>query len=155
MTINFNVKLITQSQSLKSVLTYSLQKGDVSSSHNLNFKLQFNASAFVVPESCDAGRFAQLLGESNNYPAHVNTKLPLAATRSFRNAVAVIGGLLHVGEVTVLENGASMYGRTVQDHHVALLVKALAATQQISIDIKASDASLAAALKAQIEKEFY
>ena len=62
--------------------------------------------------------------------------------------------LLHLAVVETAAGGASLYGRSIQGHHVAALVKHLASSDQLSIDIKCGTSVIANGLLAELSAYF-
>jgi len=62
--------------------------------------------------------------------------------------------LLHLAVVETVPGGASLYGRSIQGHHVAALVKALPTSDQVSIDIKCGDDAIANGLLSELSAHF-
>ena len=56
--------------------------------------------------------------------------------------------------VESVPGGASLYGRSIQGHHVAALVKFLASADQVSVDIKCGHSTIANGLLAELNAYF-
>ena len=56
--------------------------------------------------------------------------------------------LVHLHQVEATGNAATLYGRTIQNHHVAILLKVK--DQTMTVDVKAAESSLATALLQEV-----
>ncbi|KNC51771.1 garnet [Thecamonas trahens ATCC 50062] len=136
-------------QKLKGSVSYikTMQSGG-STAGNLDFAFEFPPSSFVVAVPCTATDFAAICGGPT---AHSAAKF--TSTSSFTDAVSAIMGLLHVSLVDASPSAVSLYGRSVHNHHVALLVKDLG-SGNMSIDCKCSDAGLGSQLVDEVVAHF-
>jgi len=70
-----------------------------------------------------------------------------------QKALQIICNVLRLKVVEIVENSASLFGKSIQDHPVCALVKALS-DQEVTLEIKSSNADLAATLAKEAKKLF-
>jgi len=149
-TLKFIVQDVTANQVIKANVGYNLM---TSTSNKIDVKMPFNSSAFMVPTACTKSQFAGLLSDVDLF-SFKESKIISTGTRKHDNVVSTIATNLHLTVVEKLSIAASLYGKSIQDHHVAMLVKV---TEQASanggsytVDIKSSNQRLATNLANEI-----
>lgn len=75
----------------------------------------------------------------------------LKSEEDLRAFLVSLATLLHV-ELIILESAASLYGKTVQGHHVAVYVKPV--NGAVNVDLKCTDNLIAQALVAELNSFF-
>lgn len=107
-------------------------------------------SAFLVPTKLTREQFAAVLAKEAKALAPASATF---AAKDQRAALMAIASALHLALVEVVPGAASLYARSVQGHHVLALVK-MQAPDAVRVDLKASDAALAANLIAEAAQLF-
>ncbi|KAL5022862.1 hypothetical protein ScPMuIL_002017 [Solemya velum] len=134
----FTVQAINMPQKMKGTLTY-IEKTEEGSSHEkLDFKLSFPCCCYMVATPCKSADFATLLGSGD-----LSEVSSIKFTPSDEEMAHVLGKIcfyLHFRIVEQVENSASLYSRSMQGHHMCLLVKLNDKT--LNINGKSTDASL-------------
>lgn len=147
--VQFSFQSFEIAQKLKGSVSYIKTNADGSSSSgNEDFAFDFPVSSFVVSVPCSGAEFAAICGGPT---AHSAAKFK--ASGSFQDTIATIMGLLHVSLVDASPSAVSLYGRSVHNHHVALLVKDLG-SGNMSIDCKCSDAGIGQSLVDEVSAHF-
>ncbi|XP_077981677.1 AP-3 complex subunit delta-1-like isoform X2 [Glandiceps talaboti] len=135
----FTVESINMPQRLKGTLTYMTKDEEGSTSEKIDFKLHLPVSAYVVGTPCNSERFAELL-QSGDVGEKNSMKITLMDAE-FSHVVAKACFYGHLSLVERVENSASFYGCTIQQHHICILVKQLP-NSGLSVDGKSSESSL-------------
>ncbi|KAH0514130.1 AP-3 complex subunit delta-1 [Microtus ochrogaster] len=107
----------------------------------LDFRLHFSCSSYLITTPCYSDAFAKLL-ESGDL--NMNSIKVDGISMSFQNLLAKICFHHHFSVVERVDSCASMYSRSIQGHHVCLLVKK--GESSVSVDGKCSDATLLSSL---------
>ncbi|KAM8940067.1 AP-3 complex subunit delta-1 isoform 2-T2 [Pelodytes ibericus] len=142
----FTVQSIIMPQKLKGTLSF-ISKDDEGSSHEkLDFKLHFSCSSYLIMTPCYSDAYAKLL-ESGDLK--MNSLQVDATSISFPHLLAKICFYHHFTVVERVDSCASMYSRSIQGHHICLLVKK--GDKSISIDGKCNEASLLSSLLSEIK----
>ncbi|XP_014674955.1 PREDICTED: AP-3 complex subunit delta-1-like [Priapulus caudatus] len=136
----FTVQTINHPQKLRGTLTYFIATEDGSTNHDkLDFKLGLPCSAFTLPTPHDRETFADLLaGGELEYKNSIKLS---SVTGDLRLTLTNICFFTHFSVVEAVDSSASLYSRSIQDHHLALLVKTLP-NNGVSIDGKSNDPNL-------------
>uniref|UniRef100_A0A6I8Q5Y7 Adaptor-related protein complex 3 subunit delta 1 n=1 Tax=Xenopus tropicalis TaxID=8364 RepID=A0A6I8Q5Y7_XENTR len=142
----FNVQSIVLPQKLKGTLSYIVKDDEGSAHEKIDFKLHFNCSSYLILTPCYSDAFAKLL-ESGDLKM---SSLKVDCTLLFHHLLAKICFFHHFTVVERVDSCASMYSRSIQGHHVCLLVKK--GGSSVSIDGKCSDASLLSSLLSEIKE---
>uniref|UniRef100_A0A8C5PFS7 AP-3 complex subunit delta-1 n=1 Tax=Leptobrachium leishanense TaxID=445787 RepID=A0A8C5PFS7_9ANUR len=142
----FTVKSIIMPQKLKGTLSFIAKDDDGSSHEKLDFKLHFNCSSYLIMTPCYSDAYAKLLesGDLKMSSLQVDT-----TSLSFHHLLAKICFYHHFTVVERVDSCASMYSRSIQGHHVCLLVKK--GDKSISIDGKCNEASLLSNILSEIK----
>ncbi|XP_006869041.1 PREDICTED: AP-3 complex subunit delta-1 isoform X1 [Chrysochloris asiatica] len=133
----FTVQSIAMAQKLKGTLSF-IAKNDQGSTHEkLDFKLHFSCSSYLITTPCSSDAFAKLLESGDLSMSSIRVG---SITTSFQNLLAKICFHHHFSVVERVDSCASMYSRSVQGHHICLLVKQ--GENSVSVDGKCSDPTL-------------
>lgn len=135
----FSVQSITMPQKLKGTLTYIMKTADGSTHEKLDFKVCLPCCAYLVGTQCKGPNFASLLS-NGELSAKTSTKIEPVDTE-FSHILAKLCFYLHFTVVEQVDHSASLYSRSIQDHHVCLLVKFLP-NNQLNIDAKSTESVL-------------
>uniref|UniRef100_A0A8C6S0Z0 AP-3 complex subunit delta-1 n=1 Tax=Nannospalax galili TaxID=1026970 RepID=A0A8C6S0Z0_NANGA len=137
----FTIQSIIMAQKLKGTLSF-IAKDDSGATHEkLDFRLHFSCSSYLITTPCYSDAFAKLL-ESGDLS--MNSIRVDGISMSFQNLLAKICFHHHFSVVERVDSCASMYSRSIQGHHVCLLVKK--GESSVSVDGKCSDATLLSSL---------
>ncbi|XP_062504625.1 AP-3 complex subunit delta-1-like isoform X2 [Corticium candelabrum] len=147
----FTVDSILMPQKLRGTLTYMIKRTDGATSEKLDFKLSLPCCAFVIPVPCDGKQFSDLLSGGLLCEAQT-VKLSPTKTSKFGQTLCHICSLLHLSVVERVEESASLYGSSIQKHHICLLVKS-AEEGKVSVSAKSSDSSFIAHLLTELKSE--
>ncbi|XP_022087832.1 AP-3 complex subunit delta-1-like isoform X2 [Acanthaster planci] len=135
----FTVKSITMTQKLRGTLTYMLKDEAGATSEKIDFKVHLPVSAYLVPKQCSSTEYAELLSGGELTSKQSITTPNVEMDFSIILARACFFG--HLSLVERVDTTASLYGLSIQGHHVCLLLKAMP-NKSISVDGKSSDSSL-------------
>ncbi|KAM4887520.1 AP-3 complex subunit delta-1 isoform 1-T1 [Thomomys bottae] len=137
----FTIQSIVMAQKLKGTLSF-IAKDDSGATHEkLDFRLLFSCSSYLITTPCYSDAFAKLL-ESGDLC--MNSIKVDGISMSFHSLLAKICFHHHFSVVERVDSCASMYSRSIQGHHVCLLVKK--GENSVSVDGKCSDATLLSSL---------
>ncbi|OCU00564.1 AP-3 complex subunit delta-1 [Xenopus laevis] len=142
----FTVQSIVMPQKLKGTLSYIVKDDEGSAHEKIDFKLHFSCSSYLILTPCYSDAFAKLL-ESGDLKM---SSLKVDCTLSYHHLISKICFFHHFTVVERVDTCASLYSRSIQDHHVCLLVKK--GGSSVSIDGKCSDASLLSSLLSEIKE---
>ncbi|XP_038596495.1 AP-3 complex subunit delta-1 isoform X2 [Tachyglossus aculeatus] len=133
----FTVQSIVMAQKLKGTLSFIVKNEEGSTHEKLDFKLHFSCTSYLITTPCYSDAFAKLLesGELNMNSIKVD-----GISISFQHLLAKICFHHHFSVVERVDSCASMYSRSIQGHHVCLLVKK--GENSVSVDGKCSDSTL-------------
>ena len=148
--IAFNVNNVVVSQKLKGTLTYMMSSSLGSTSEKLDVRISFPVSAFIHTANFSKNQFMDVLG-SGELGEAVTSQTQLVRSTDFNNAVALISNGLHVSVIERVGTGASLYGVTMAQHHVCLLVKD-SLQSGISVSVKSSEQILSQSVADEIAK---
>lgn len=133
----FTVQSIVMPQKLKGTLSFIIKDDDGSTHEKLDFKLHFSCTSYLITTPCYSDAFAKLLESGELKMRSLKVDGP---TMSFHHLLARICFHHHFSVVERVDSCASMYSRSIQGHHVCLLVKK--GDNSISVDGKCSNDSL-------------
>ncbi|XP_048107635.1 AP-3 complex subunit delta-1 isoform X4 [Alosa alosa] len=145
----FSVQSIVMPQKLKGTLTFIVKSDDSSTHEKLDFKLHFTCTSYLITTPCYSDAYAKLL-ESGELKSS-SLKLE-GVTMPFHHLLARICFHHHFSVVERIDSCASMYSRSIQGHHVCLLVKTAAET--VSIDAKCDELMLLENVLEEIKQTF-
>ncbi|XP_031803977.1 AP-3 complex subunit delta-1 isoform X1 [Sarcophilus harrisii] len=133
----FTVQSIIMAQKLKGTLSFIVKNDEGSTHEKLDFKLHFSCTSYLITTPCYSDAFAKLLesGELSMNSIKVD-----GISISFQHLLAKICFHHHFSVVERVDSCASMYSRSIQGHHVCLLVKK--GENSVSVDGKCSDPTL-------------
>ncbi|ERE72418.1 AP-3 complex subunit delta-1 isoform 1 [Cricetulus griseus] len=137
----FTIQSIVMAQKLKGTLSFIAKDDDGATHEKLDFRLHFSCSSYLITTPCYSDAFAKLL-ESGDLS--MNSIKVDGISISFQNLLAKICFHHHFSVVERVDSCASMYSRSIQGHHVCLLVKK--GENSVSVDGKCSDATLLSSL---------
>ncbi|XP_067824413.1 AP-3 complex subunit delta-1 isoform X2 [Heptranchias perlo] len=133
----FIVESIVMPQKLKGTLTFIVKTDDGSSHEKLDFKLHFTCTSYMITTPCYSDAFAKLLESGELKMSSINVD---GISISFQLLLAKISFHHHFSVVERINSCASMYSRSIQGHHMCLLVKM--GDNSVSVDGKCSDSTL-------------
>uniref|UniRef100_M3ZMV5 AP-3 complex subunit delta-1 n=1 Tax=Xiphophorus maculatus TaxID=8083 RepID=M3ZMV5_XIPMA len=143
----FTVQSIVMPQKLKGTLTFIVKNEDDSTHEKLDFKLHFTCTSYLITTPCyDA--FAKLLESGDLKSSSIRLE---GVNMPFHHLLARIC-FHHHFSVERIDSCASMYSRSIQGHHVCLLVKTSA--QTVSIDAKCDEPTLLGNVLDEIKQTF-
>uniref|UniRef100_A0A2K6JXX2 AP-3 complex subunit delta-1 n=1 Tax=Rhinopithecus bieti TaxID=61621 RepID=A0A2K6JXX2_RHIBE len=133
----FTIQSIVMAQKLKGTLSF-IAKNDQGATHEkLDFRLHFSCSSYLTTTPCYSDAFAKLLESGDLSMSSVKVD---GIRMSFQNLLAKICFHHHFSVVERVDSCASMYSRSIQGHHICLLVKK--GENSVSVDGKCSDSTL-------------
>ncbi|KAM6168510.1 AP-3 complex subunit delta-1 [Erethizon dorsatum] len=133
----FSIQSIIMAQKLKGTLSFIAKDADGATHEKLDFRLHFSCSSYLVTTPCYSDAFAKLLESGDLSMSSIKVD---AISMSFQNLLAKICFHHHFSVVERVDSCASMYSRSIQGHHVCLLVKK--GEHSVSVDGKCSDSTL-------------
>ncbi|XP_078054481.1 AP-3 complex subunit delta-1 isoform X1 [Mustelus asterias] len=133
----FTVESIVMPQKLKGTLTFIVKTDDGSSHEKLDFKLHFTCTSYMITTPCYSDAFAKLLESGELKMCSIKVD---GISISFQLLLAKICFHHHFSVVERINSCASMYSRSIQGHHMCLLVKV--GDSSVSVDGKCSDSTL-------------
>ncbi|XP_058584449.1 AP-3 complex subunit delta-1 isoform X1 [Neofelis nebulosa] len=142
----FTVQSIVVAQKLKGTLSFIAKNDEGSTHEKLDFKLHFSCTSYLVATPCYSDAFAKLLESGDLSMSSIKVD---GISMSFQNLLAKICFHHHFSVVERVDSCASMYSRSIQGHHVCLLVKK--GEKSVSVDGKCSDATLLSNLLAEMK----
>ena len=139
------VRDITRPQSMSGSVDYAT---------SLPFVINIPCSTFVLPTKISLDEFSELINSSMRGAAATLHHVFAACNVSVapQELMQWICSNLHVIPVHSVDNTASLYGKTTQDHHVLLLVKHQPSS--FRVDIRCSDATMSSSLLEEITNHF-
>ncbi|KAJ8271099.1 hypothetical protein GJAV_G00122740 [Gymnothorax javanicus] len=145
----FSVQSIVMPQKLKGTLTFIVKSEESSTHEKLDFKLNFTCSSYLITTPCYSDAFAKLLESGELKGSSVRLE---GVSMPFHHLLARICFHHHFSVVERIDSCASMYSRSIQGHHVCLLVKS--SEQTVSIDAKCNESSLLGNVLDEIKQTF-
>uniref|UniRef100_A0A673A153 AP-3 complex subunit delta domain-containing protein n=1 Tax=Sphaeramia orbicularis TaxID=375764 RepID=A0A673A153_9TELE len=143
----FTVQSIIMPQKLKGTLTFIVK--DSSTHEKLDFKLHFTCTSYLITTPCYSDAFAKLLESGDLKGSSVRLE---GVNMPFHHLLARICFHHHFSVVERIDSCASMYSRSIQGHHVCLLVKT--SGQTVSIDAKCDEPTLLGNVLDEIKQTF-
>uniref|UniRef100_A0A8C4DI90 AP-3 complex subunit delta n=1 Tax=Dicentrarchus labrax TaxID=13489 RepID=A0A8C4DI90_DICLA len=143
----FTVQSIVMPQKLKGTLTFIVK--DSSTHEKLDFKLHFTCTSYLITTPCYSDAFAKLLESGDLKCSSVRLE---GVIMPFHHLLARICFHHHFSVVERIDSCASMYSRSIQGHHVCLLVKT--SGQTVSIDAKCDEPTLLGNVLDEIKQTF-
>ncbi|XP_051551456.1 AP-3 complex subunit delta-1-like isoform X4 [Myxocyprinus asiaticus] len=145
----FSVQSIVMPQKLKGTLTFIVKSEDSSTHEKLDFRLHFTCTSYLITTPCYSDAYAKLLESGNLKGSSLRLE---GINMPFHHLLARICFHHHFSVVERIDSCASMYSRSIQGHHVCLLVKT--ADQTVSIDAKCDEPSLLGNVLDEIKQTF-
>ncbi|XP_034386281.1 AP-3 complex subunit delta-1 isoform X3 [Cyclopterus lumpus] len=145
----FTMQSIVMPQKLKGTLTFIIKNEDSSTHEKLDFKLHFTCSSYLITTPCYSDAFAKLLESGDLKCSSVRLE---GVNMPFHHLLARICFHHHFSVVERIDSCASMYSRSIQGHHVCLLVKT--SGQTVSIDAKCDEPTLLGNVLDEIKQTF-
>ncbi|KAA8589955.1 hypothetical protein FQN60_013320 [Etheostoma spectabile] len=145
----FTMQSIIMPQKLKGTLTFIVKNEDSSTHEKLDFKLHFTCTSYLITTPCYSDAFAKLLESGDLKCSSVKLE---GVVMPFHHLLARICFRHHFSVVERIDSCASMYSRSIQDHHVCLLVKT--SGQTVSIDAKCDEPTLLGNVLDEIKQTF-
>ncbi|KAJ4942981.1 hypothetical protein JOQ06_005493 [Pogonophryne albipinna] len=145
----FTMQSIVMPQKLKGTLTFIVKNEDSSTHEKLEFKLHFTCSSYLITTPCYSDAFAKLLESGDLKCSSVKLE---GISMPFHHLLAKICFHHHFSVVERIDSCASMYSRSIQGHHVCLLVKT--SEQTVSIDAKCDEPTLLGNVLDEIKQTF-
>ncbi|MED6253551.1 AP-3 complex subunit delta-1 [Ataeniobius toweri] len=145
----FTVQSIVMPQKLKGTLTFIVKNEDDSTHEKLDFKLHFTCTSYLITTPCYSDAFAKLLESGDLQSSSVRLE---GVNMPFHHLLARICFHHHFSVVERIDSCASMYSRSIQGHHVCLLVKT--SGQTVSIDAKCDEPTLLGNVLDEIKQTF-
>ncbi|XP_070764526.1 AP-3 complex subunit delta-1 isoform X3 [Enoplosus armatus] len=145
----FTVQSIVMPQKLKGTLTFIVKNEDSSTHEKLDFKLHFTCTSYLITTPCYSDAFAKLLESGDLKCSSVKLE---GVVMPFHHLLARICFHHHFSVVERIDSCSSMYSRSIQGHHVCLLVKTSA--QTVSIDAKCDEPTLLGNVLDEIKQTF-
>uniref|UniRef100_A0A3Q4M2D3 AP-3 complex subunit delta-1 n=1 Tax=Neolamprologus brichardi TaxID=32507 RepID=A0A3Q4M2D3_NEOBR len=142
----FTVQSIVMPQKLKGTLTFIVKNEDSSTHEKLDFKLHFTCTSYLITTPCYSDAFAKLLESGDLKSSSVRLE---GVNMPFHHLLARICFHHHFSVVERINSCASMYSRSIQGHHVCLLVKTT-----VSIDAKCDEPTLLGNVLDEIKQTF-
>ncbi|XP_072295283.1 AP-3 complex subunit delta-1 isoform X2 [Eucyclogobius newberryi] len=145
----FTVQSIVMPQKLKGTLTFIVKDEESSTHEKLDFKLHFTCTSYLITTPCYSDAYAKLLESGDLKSSSVKLE---AVNMPFHHLLARICFHHHFSVVERIDSCASMYSRSIQGHHVCLLVKC--SGQIVSIDAKCDEPALLGNVLDEIKQTF-
>ncbi|XP_053701700.1 AP-3 complex subunit delta-1 isoform X3 [Synchiropus splendidus] len=145
----FTVQSIVMPQKLKGTLAFIVKNEDSSTHEKLDFKLHFTCTSYLITTPCYSDAFAKLLESGDLKSSSVKLE---GVNMPFHHLLARICFHHHFSVVERIDSCASMYSRSIQGHHVCLLVKT--SDQTVSIDAKCDEPTLLGNVLDEIKQTF-
>ncbi|KAM5237869.1 AP-3 complex subunit delta-1 [Ctenodactylus gundi] len=142
----FTIQSIVMAQKLKGTLSFIAKDSDGATHEKLDFRLHFTCSSYLVTTPCYSDAFAKLLESRDLSMSSIKVD---GISLSFQNLLAKICFYHHFSVVERVDSCASMYSRSIQGHHICLLVKK--GESSVSVDGKCSDATLLSSLLEEVK----
>lgn len=142
----FTIQSIVMAQKLKGTLSFIAKDAEGATHEKLDFRLHFSCSAYLVTTPCYSDAFAKLLESGDLSMSSIKVD---GISMSFQNLLAKICFHHHFSVVERVDSCASMYSRSIQGHHVCLLVKK--GENSVSVDGKCSDPTLLSSLLEEMQ----
>uniref|UniRef100_A0A2K5HZF0 AP-3 complex subunit delta-1 n=1 Tax=Colobus angolensis palliatus TaxID=336983 RepID=A0A2K5HZF0_COLAP len=133
----FTIQSIVMAQKLKGTLSFIAKNDEGATHEKLDFRLHFSCSSYLTTTPCYSDAFAKLLESGDLSMSSVKVD---GIRMSFQNLLAKICFHHHFSVVERVDSCASMYSRSIQGHHICLLVKK--GENSVSVDGKCSDSTL-------------
>jgi len=111
-------------------------------------QLLFSVSSFVLPTKITNAQFVSIVQQSSGGPLFLSTNSFSGISGGLRTTLQIMSQM-HFDIVETVQNAASLYGQSVQGHHIAALVKQTA-PDAVHVSIKSSDQTLGGSLISEL-----
>jgi len=122
----------------------------------LNLQLSFPCSAFILPSQITKDQFGNILDPQSEFnegkSMHLSTT-KLTVTEGLKSVLTILVGLMHLEIVDHIGNAGSLYGKSIQGHHVAVLAKQKS-IDLVVVDLRCSDETLCSSLISELTEHF-
>lgn len=150
--VHLTFNSLTRHQLIPFVINYNTMRG---AAKEVRFELGLPCSVFLKPIGIGPAEFVSLA--QSPQCCHLSSgRIQLATSqtpRTLQVTLNQIAALLRLRIVEVMDSSASLYGRSVQNHHVLVLVK-VKTTNDLLIEIKSNDEVLSSSLLNEAHKYF-
>lgn len=137
----FNISECTFPQSLKGTFTYMLMnKKDGSLHEKVDFKMQLPCTSFLIKNSCDNDDFAKWLS-SGQLNSKYSIRIESLNNYDIQSISQKLTSHFDISVVELVDNSASLYSSTVQNHPICILAK-FVNESTLTIDGKSTNQSL-------------
>jgi len=136
-------------QKLRGTVTYMVKSDEGTASDKLDFTISLPCSAFICPVPCSQQQFASMLSSGGLCDTQT-IKAPLVNTADFGAALSAIVTALHLTVLENIDESASLYGCSIANQHVCLLVKSVGGNM-LAVNAKSSDSQLVSNLLDEIK----
>ncbi|XP_054835796.1 AP-3 complex subunit delta-1 [Eublepharis macularius] len=143
----FTLQSIIMAQKLKGTLSFIVKDDEGSTHEKLDFKLHFSCASYLITTPCYSDAFAKLLESGDLHGSSIKVD---GITDPFHHVLAKICFHHHFSVVERVEACASMYSRSIQGHHVCLLVKK--GENSVSVDGKCDESTLLSNLLSELKE---
>ncbi|XP_077188127.1 AP-3 complex subunit delta-1 isoform X2 [Paroedura picta] len=143
----FTLQSIIMAQKLKGTLSFIAKDDEGSTHEKLDFKLHFSCASYLITTPCYSDAFAKLLESGDLHGSSIKVD---GITAPFHHVLAKICFYHHFSVVERVEACASMYSRSIQGHHVCLLVKK--GENSVSVDGKCDESTLLSNLLSELKE---
>jgi len=148
-TLNLGFKTFERAQTLGGTIFYSLDKKG-SEKKSLPFKLKFPCSMFFCTKQISQDQLSQFI-KNKEIPYTVNKKSKYTEkVKDFTSAIKEISSQLNLAIIGTVQNTSSfLYGGSVQNHHLAVILQTKGETE-ITIEVRCSVDSIANEIMSEI-----
>lgn len=108
------------------------------------------SSSFILPVKLSADDF---FGVLRGNPLHLGAA-DIKPEGDFKTFIVNLATMLRVELITLDDKAATLYGKSIQGHHVALYVKVPTPGTPVHVDIKCSSAAYANSLASEVSAAF-
>lgn len=140
---------VTFPQKLRGSLTYMVESSIGTVQEKLDFTMQLSCSNFMIGHLSHKDILTELL-KSGQLTAKI--KKEVSRCEDFSDALNKICQKCHLTLVEQIDDTASLYGHSLQGHHVCLLLKQNSAVGNLKIDGKSDNSSLLTEIVQEIVK---
>jgi len=147
----FTLDSCVMCQYLRGTLTYIVKDGETSTSEKIDFRIFFPVSKYIQAQPITSVDFTNLLA-SGDLTQKQSLKVKLEAEDvELSTLVQLVCNNINLTVVECVDNGASLYGYTIQNHPICFLLKILDGGS-VSIDAKSTDFQLLSSLLKEVEE---
>jgi len=147
--MSFQIENFTRAQTLVGSIKYVLSEGGNEVSKEIVATFGFPVSAFVLPVNVTVDDYARLASSGNMNLSKCVVDL---RGKNVNDALQLLADKLHLFLVESISQGATFYGRTIQNHNVCVLGKERGG--KIEVQIKTENSTFGDSLCAEIATIF-